>query len=70
MRTYHVEFEFPDLPGGRMYQSADVQANDIGTAANRALKIVRKKPALRGRQIGRRAKITLIEIKRNSCTEQ
>lgn len=69
MRAYHVEFEFPDLPGGRMYQSADVQANDMGTAANRALKIVRKKPALRGRQIGRRAKITVVEVKRNAAPE-
>lgn len=61
--NYHVSFEFPDLPGGRMYQSVEsVEASGPLTAANRAFAIVKKRPALVGRRVGKRIKVTIVQI--------
>jgi hypothetical protein len=60
---YHVSFELPDLPGGRMYHSVDsVEASGPLVAANRAFAIVKKRPAMAGRKVGKRIKITIVQI--------
>jgi len=60
---YHVSFELPDLPGGRMYHTVDsVEASGPMIAASRALSIVKKRPAMAGRMVGRRIKVTIVQI--------
>lgn len=57
---FAVNFMFPELKGGGIYQSTTVKASNAGLALNRAWKEIRKHPAIRGRKITT-AKITFVQ---------
>jgi hypothetical protein len=60
---FHVEFEFRDLPGGRMTHTADVEASSFGTGINRAFAQVKKRPGFSGRKTGDRLVISVVRYK-------
>lgn len=51
LKSFAVNFHFPELKGGAMYQSASLKAGDAGTAVNRAFKIVRRNKGVKGHRI-------------------
>jgi hypothetical protein len=67
-KTFYVEYEFPELPGGVMYQNVRIEASDIGLACHRGLKEIRKRKGVKGRRIST-AKVRVVELTAPKVTE-
>lgn len=61
-KTFYVEYEFPELPGGKMRQSWRGEATNLGMAAYLAFKEIRKRSGIKGRRI-HKSTVRVIEIK-------
>lgn len=59
-KKYYVEYEFPELPSGQMYQNARVEATNLGMACHRAFQVIKARPHVKGRRI-HNAKIRVVE---------
>lgn len=60
-KKFYVEYEFPELPGGKMRQSWHGEATNLGMAAFQAFKEIRKRAGIKGRRI-HRAKLSVVEM--------
>lgn len=50
-KTYVINFKLEQLPAAHYWQSAEVEATDLGQAVKKAFAIVKKRPAVKGRRI-------------------
>jgi hypothetical protein len=59
-KKFYVEYEFPELPSGKMYQNARVEATSIGMACHKAFQVIKARPHVKGRRL-HNAKVKVIE---------
>lgn len=50
-KSFIITFKLPSLPSAHTWQSATVEASDIGLAIKRAWNIIKKRPIVKGRRI-------------------
>jgi hypothetical protein len=62
MNTYHVEVEFPELPGGVMRQNARSQAVRPSAAIARAMREILARRGIKGKRINQ-IKILCVKVK-------
>jgi hypothetical protein len=51
MKTWTINFKLPQLAAAHYWQSAQVEAPDIGRAVTKAWQVVKKRPAVKGKRI-------------------
>lgn len=62
MKSFFVDVFYPQVtPAHAAYQSTHVNASNMGLGVMRALKAIKKRPALKGKRIGE-CRITVREV--------
>lgn len=61
-KKFYVDYEFPELPGGKMRQSWSGEATNIGMAVHLAFKEIRQRSGVKARRL-HKAKVTIVEIR-------
>jgi hypothetical protein len=61
MKEFVVDFTFPEVSSGKMYQSSRQKATGMTTAVARAYKEVKQRPGIKGKRI-HSVKISVVEI--------
>jgi len=51
MKKYSVNFKLREVPASKYYQSATVEASNVGLAVNRAWAEVKKRDGIKGKRI-------------------
>lgn len=52
-KTWIVNFKLKELSSSHYWQSAEVEATNVGLAVNRAWSIVKARPAVKGKRVNR-----------------
>lgn len=68
MKTYAVTYTFEELPSGKMYQTARVEATGLGMACHKAFQEIKARPAVKGRRL-HHAKVTVVEANVNRALD-
>ena len=61
-KSFHVAFEFQELPSAHIHQTVRIEATNMGLAIHRGLQEIRKRKIVKGRRL-HTAKISIVEIR-------
>lgn len=68
-KRFAVTYTFPEMPGGRMYQSTIVEATNLGMAAHKGFQSIKSRPEMKGRRLST-AKVTIATVNTNRILEE